>query len=91
MLHLHICASYTLPVPKKSQLFPYEYLSIHVKCISKAKNKAIPVTGRGGQQDCETSRIQHCPDNWFTDGGEVVSITRRPRFIPRNILGTHFC
>jgi hypothetical protein len=30
-------------------------------------------------------------DNWLTDGGEIVSLTRRPPFTPRKILGTHFC
>jgi hypothetical protein len=30
-------------------------------------------------------------DNWLTDGGDVVSLTRRPPFIPRKIPGTHFC
>jgi hypothetical protein len=30
-------------------------------------------------------------DNWLIDGGEIVSLTRRPLFIPRKIPGTHFC
>jgi hypothetical protein len=30
-------------------------------------------------------------DNRFTDGGEVVSLMRRPPFTPRKIPGTHFC
>jgi hypothetical protein len=54
------------------------------------KGKAIPITGRGGQQDCETSRIPHFLDNRLTDVGEVVSLTRRPPFIRRKIPGTHF-
>jgi hypothetical protein len=29
--------------------------------------------------------------NRLTDGGEVVSPTRRPPFIPRKNPGTHFC
>jgi hypothetical protein len=29
-------------------------------------------------------------DNRLTHGDEVVSLTRRPSFTPRNILGTHF-
>jgi hypothetical protein len=30
-------------------------------------------------------------DNRLTDGGEVVSPTRRPPFTPSKIPGTHFC
>jgi hypothetical protein len=40
--------------------------------------QAIPVTGRGGPQGCETSRLPHSLDNRLTDGGEVVSPTRLP-------------
>jgi hypothetical protein len=46
------------------------------------KSKAIPVTGRGGPCGCETSRLAHFLDNLLTDGGKVVSPTRRPPFIP---------
>jgi hypothetical protein len=35
------------------------------------KGKAIPVTGRGGPQGCETSRLPHFLDNRLTDGSEV--------------------
>jgi hypothetical protein len=41
-------------------------------------SKAIPVTGRGGPEGCDTSRLPHLLDNRLTDGGEVVSLTRRP-------------
>jgi hypothetical protein len=51
----------------------------------------IPVIGRGGPYGCETSRLPHFRDNRLTDGGEVVSLTRRPPFVPRRIRGTHFC
>jgi hypothetical protein len=37
---------------------------------------AIPVTGRGGLQGCETSRLSHCVDHRLTDDGEVVGLTR---------------
>jgi hypothetical protein len=57
---------------------------------SLQQGKAIPVTGREGPEGCETSRLPHFLDNQLTDGGEVVSLTRRPPFIPRNIPGTHF-
>jgi hypothetical protein len=53
--------------------------------------KAIPVTGRGGPEGCETSRLPHFIDNRLTDGDEVVSPKRRPPFTPRKIPGTHFC
>jgi hypothetical protein len=43
----------------------------------KSKGKSNPVTGRGGPQGCETSRLPHCLDNRLTDGGEV-SLTRQP-------------
>jgi hypothetical protein len=46
------------------------------------KIKAIPVTGRGGPWGSETSRLPHFLDNRLTDGGEVVSPTRRPPFTP---------
>jgi hypothetical protein len=53
--------------------------------------KTIPVTGREGPKGCETSGFTHFLENRLTDGGEVVSITRRPPFTPRKIHGTHFC
>jgi hypothetical protein len=42
------------------------------------KGKAIPVTGRGGPQGYETSRLPHFLHNRLTDGGKVVSLMRRP-------------
>jgi hypothetical protein len=48
------------------------------------------VRGCGGPKGYETSRLPYFPDNMFTDGGEVVSFTRRPPFTTRNIPGTHF-
>jgi hypothetical protein len=43
------------------------------------------VTGGGGPQDCEASRLPHCLDNRLTDDGEVISLTRRPPFAARKI------
>jgi hypothetical protein len=42
------------------------------------RGKAIPVTGRGGPQGCETSMLPHFLDSRLTDGGEIVSLTRWP-------------
>jgi hypothetical protein len=47
------------------------------------KSKAIPVTGREGPQGCETLRLPHFLDNRLTDGGEVVSLMRRPPVTPQ--------
>jgi hypothetical protein len=49
----------------------------------KVKGKAIPVTGREDPEGCETSRFPHFLDNRLTDGGEVISPTRRPPFSPQ--------
>jgi hypothetical protein len=46
----------------------------------KAKTKAILVTDLEGPYGCETSRLPHLLDNLLTDGGEVVSLTRRQSF-----------
>jgi hypothetical protein len=37
----------------------------------------------------KTSRIPYLLDNRLTDGGEVVSLRRRPPFTPKKIPGTH--
>jgi hypothetical protein len=39
--------------------------------------KAIPVTGRGGPQGCETSRLPHFLVNRLANGGEVATLTVR--------------
>jgi hypothetical protein len=59
-------------------------------CI-KVKGKSIPVTGHEGPYGCETSRLPQFSRNRLTDGGEIVSPTRRPSFTPMKIPGTHFC
>jgi hypothetical protein len=51
--------------------------------LGKNESKAIPVTGRGGPQSCETSRLPHFLDNQLADGGEVVSLMRRQPFTPQ--------
>jgi hypothetical protein len=40
----------------------------------------MPVTGHGGPQDCETSRLPRFLDNRLTDDSEVVGLMRRPLF-----------
>jgi hypothetical protein len=47
------------------------------------KGTAIPVTNRGGPLGCITSRLLHFLDNRLTDGGEVVSLTRRSHLYPQ--------
>jgi hypothetical protein len=42
------------------------------------------------QQALEAHRVPYFLDSWRTDGGEVVSLTCPPSFIPRKIPGTHF-
>jgi hypothetical protein len=49
----------------------------------EVEDKAIPVTGPWGPYGYETSRLPHFLDNRLTDGGEVVSLMRRPAFIPQ--------
>jgi hypothetical protein len=51
--------------------------------ITIHNGKAIPVTGREGSLGCETSRLPHILNNRLTDGGEVVSLKRRPSFTPQ--------
>jgi hypothetical protein len=53
-------------------------------------DKAIPVTDRGGPEDCETSRFSRFL-NSLRKGGVEVSLTRRPLYNPPKIPGTHFC
>jgi hypothetical protein len=55
------------------------------------KSKSIPVRGRGGPWGCETSRFPHYLDNQLTDGGEFVSLKRRPIFTIKKIPDTHSC
>jgi hypothetical protein len=55
------------------------------------EGKAIPVTGRGGPEGCEMSRLPHFLDIRLTDGGEVVSLMHQPSSTLRKIPGTHFC
>jgi hypothetical protein len=75
--NVHLLGSKCIIIPKNFFIcFTYNH---------KKKSKATPVTGRGGPQGCETSRLPHFLYNRLTDGGEVVSLTRRPPYTPQNI------
>jgi hypothetical protein len=39
----------------------------------------------------ESSRLPHFLDSLFTDGDEIVSLTRRPTFTSQDDPGTNFC
>jgi hypothetical protein len=58
-------------------------ISLCTRKVNKERCKAIPVTGRGGPQGCETLRLPHFLGHRFIDGGKVVSLNRRPPFTPR--------
>jgi hypothetical protein len=55
------------------------------------KVKLSLLTGREGPYGCEMLRLPHFLNSRLKDGGEVVSLTRRPPFTPEMIPGTHFC
>jgi hypothetical protein len=79
-----------IPQPSKSYIIWVVYFLI-TEYIYEVRGKAIPVTGCGGPQGCETPRFPHFLDNRLTDGREVVSLTPRPPFTPRKIADTHSC
>ena len=56
----------------------------------KVKCKAVPLQAWSGP---EGSRKLRLPDFMTTaqEGGNVVSLTRRPHLPPGNSPGTHFC
>jgi hypothetical protein len=51
-----------------------------------SKGKAIPVTGCGGPEVRETSRLPHFLDNRLTDGSEFVKVTSLPPFTPGRLV-----
>jgi hypothetical protein len=65
-------------------------LTENIPRLKYKKGSVIPVVGRGGPQGRETLRFPYFLDSRFTDGGKVVSLTRRPPFTPKKIPGTHF-
>jgi hypothetical protein len=52
-------------------------VAVEVFDPASTRVKLIPVTGRGGPQDCETSRLPHFLNNRLRAGSEVASFTRR--------------
>jgi hypothetical protein len=80
-------------VPEDCTLHRYhcENLKFNKWYEYKKKGNVFLVTGCGCPWGCETSRLPHFLDNRPTDGGEVVSLTRRPPFTSRKIPATHFC
>jgi hypothetical protein len=51
----------------------YEFQRIR-KTVQKIlyESKAVLVTGCGGPQDCETSRLPHFPESQLTGSGQVT-------------------
>jgi hypothetical protein len=50
--------------------------------IVGVSRKAVPVTGGGGLEGWERSRLPYFLDIRLTDGGKVVILKRRPLFTP---------
>jgi hypothetical protein len=72
------------------------FLNFMLKKEEEEEEEAMPVTGLGGLEGSEMSRIPHCLDSRLIDGGKVVSPTHRPHFTPQKLFfykisGTHFC
>jgi hypothetical protein len=58
---------------------------------STLRCKAMSVTGREDPQGCQKSKISHLLDIRLSRGCEVVKLTLRPRFTPKEDSGIHFC
>jgi hypothetical protein len=85
-------SKWSLPFRFFRLIFCMHHLIVWATCAAhlillvliKVKGKVIPVTDHGGPQGCEMLRVPHYLDNRITDGGEVVSLTRRPPFTPQD-------
>jgi hypothetical protein len=66
--------------------FPVQNHFFFPSDVSECKDKAIPVTGRGGLQVCEMLRIPHCLDNRLIDVGNAVSPRAGRSIFSRNIF-----
>jgi hypothetical protein len=62
--------------------FPTIFSPRGLSSSSSERPKVLVARTQGcrGPQGCETTRLPHFLDNRLTDGGEVVSLTRRPPF-----------
>jgi hypothetical protein len=58
-------------------------VSLSLLYVKVSKSIAIRASGREVPYGCERLRLPHFLDNRLTDGGNVVSLTRRPRFTPQ--------
>jgi hypothetical protein len=77
----HFCENLVCNISKlNSRIFKDNYKF-------RQKGKAVPLTGRGGPYDCETSRLPHFLDNRLTDGGEVISLMPSSALYAQNIPG----
>jgi hypothetical protein len=54
----------------------FDLLHCSGELCRQSGNKTVPLRGRETLWSCETSRLQRFVDNWLTDGGEFVSLTR---------------
>jgi hypothetical protein len=59
------------------------------------ESKAIHITGCGGLQGCDITRVPHSLDSLLTDGSEIVRLTRRLRSTLQkhhfSVSSTDFC
>jgi hypothetical protein len=74
-LNAMVTVTYVSPFPSLNKIVREYSIMNKVK-----KGKTVSVTDRGGPYGCEMSRLPHFLDNSFTNGGQVVSLTRRPPF-----------
>jgi hypothetical protein len=75
MTEIIICHFYNFVLSYDRTTFSLTHELFHSH-NSRHKSKAVPVADRV----VRCLRFPYCLDNWLTDGGEVVSLTRRPLF-----------
>jgi hypothetical protein len=81
---LLILLRHKLQPPRNTFIVPTVFLTTNYRTNQYSKKgKAIPATGSEDPKSCEMSRLPHFLGNRLTDGGEVVSLTRRPPSTPQ--------